>query len=133
MEYIEIGDARIPEIGLGTLQNKGDECRNTAQTALDVGYRHIDTAQSYNNEASVGYGIAAADVDREEIFLTTKVWRSNLRHDDVIESVHESLNRLNVDYVDHLLIHWPHPRVPVEETLAAMEELKDERLVSHLV
>jgi diketogulonate reductase-like aldo/keto reductase len=97
-----------------------------------MGYRHLDTAQLYDNEESVGKGIAAADVDREDVFLTTKVWRSNLRHDDVIESVSESLDRLDVDYIDLLLVHWPHPRVPLEETLSAMAELREENLVAHL-
>jgi diketogulonate reductase-like aldo/keto reductase len=97
-----------------------------------MGYRHVDTAQAYDNERAVGEGIAAADVDREDVFLTTKVWRSNLSADDVHRTVRESLDRLDVDAVDLLLIHWPHPRIPVEETLGAMEELRDEGLVRQL-
>jgi diketogulonate reductase-like aldo/keto reductase len=97
-----------------------------------MGYRHVDTAQAYDNERAVGEGIAAADVDREDVFLTTKVWRSNLSADDVHRTVRESLDRLDVDAVDLLLIHWPHPRIPVDETLGAMEELRDEGLVRQL-
>jgi 2,5-diketo-D-gluconate reductase B len=99
---------------------------------LEMGYRHVDTAEIYDNENQVGEGIAAADVDREDFFLTTKVWRSNLRHDEVLESVRQSVDQLGVEYVDLLLIHWPHPRVPVAETLDAMTQLRDEGLVSHL-
>jgi 2,5-diketo-D-gluconate reductase B len=132
MEYVEAGGARIPKLGVGTWQNTGESCAETVETALDLGYRHIDTAQAYDNEELVGEGIEAADVDREDVFLTTKVWRSDLRYDDVHESVHESLERLGVDAVDLLLIHWPHPRVPVSETLEAMTELQEEGLVTHI-
>jgi diketogulonate reductase-like aldo/keto reductase len=129
---VEAGGAQIPALGLGTWQNTGPQCAETVETALELGYRHVDTAQMYDNEEQVGRGIAAADVDREDVFLTTKVWRSNLRADDVRASVQASLDRLGVEYVDLLLIHWPHPRVPVEETLGAMAELRDEGLVEHL-
>jgi len=132
MEYVEAGGARIPKLGLGTWQNRGESCTRSVRTALEAGYRHVDTAQVYDNEAAVGEGIAAADVDREEIFLTTKVWRSNLHAPDVYETVRASLDRLDTDYVDLLLIHWPHPRVSFEETLSAMAELRDEGLVEHL-
>jgi diketogulonate reductase-like aldo/keto reductase len=132
MEHVEAGGARIPKLGLGTWQNTGPGCAETVRTALEVGYRHVDTAQIYDNEREVGDGIAAADVDRESVFLTTKVWRSNLRREDVHESVRASLDRLGVEYVDLLLIHWPHPRVPVGETLAAMADLREEGLVDHL-
>jgi diketogulonate reductase-like aldo/keto reductase len=132
MEHVEAGDARIPTLGLGTWQNKGESCTETVRTALELGYRHVDTAQVYDNERAVGEGIAAADVDREEVFLTTKVWRSNLHADDVHSSVRESLAKLDTDAVDLLLVHWPHPRVPVRETLEAMAELRADGLVDHL-
>jgi diketogulonate reductase-like aldo/keto reductase len=132
MEYVDAGDARIPKLGLGTWQNTGPDCSETVRTALDLGYRHVDTAQAYDNEAAVGKGIDRSDVDRDEVFLTTKVWRSNLRHQDVLDSVHESLDDLGVEYVDLLLIHWPHPRVPVEETLDAMADLRESGAVEHV-
>lgn len=129
---VEVGGASIPKLGLGTWQNTGPSCTRSVRIALELGYRHIDTAQAYGNEEEVGSGIADADVDREEVFLTTKIWRSNLRYDDVISSVRESLDRLGTDYVDLLLIHWPHPRRPLEPTLRAMSELRDEGAVRHL-
>ena len=132
MEYVDAGDARIPKLGLGTWQNTAPDCSETVRTALDLGYRHVDTAQAYDNEAAVGKGIDRSDVDRDEVFLTTKVWRSNLRHQDVLDSVHESLDDLGVEYVDLLLIHWPHPRVPVEETLDAMADLRESGAVEHV-
>jgi diketogulonate reductase-like aldo/keto reductase len=129
---LQAGGAAIPKLGLGTWMNTGQDCVESVRTALELGYRHVDTAQVYGNEEAVGEGIATADVDREAVFLTTKIWRSNLAYDDVIDSVRESLDRLGVDSVDLLLIHWPHPRRPVEETLRAMAELQERGLVSHL-
>jgi diketogulonate reductase-like aldo/keto reductase len=132
MEHVEAGGARIPTLGLGTWQNTGRSCAETVETALEMGYRHVDTAQMYDNEGDVGAAIAAAEVDREELFLTTKLWRSNLRADDVETSLRESLDALGVEYVDLLLVHWPHPRVPAEETLGAMADLRSAGLVEHL-
>jgi diketogulonate reductase-like aldo/keto reductase len=132
MEHVEADGATIPALGLGTWQMDGETCRQAVETALDLGYRHVDTAEYYDNEQSVGRAIANSPVDRDEVFLTTKVWRSNLRAGDVREAARASLDRLAVDYVDLLLIHWPHPRVPVEETLGAMADLRDEGLVRHL-
>ncbi|MFB6104484.1 MAG: aldo/keto reductase [Halobacteriaceae archaeon] len=132
METVEAGDATLPVPGVGTWQFEGDRCRETVHTALGVGYRHVDTAQMYGNEAAVGEAIADASVDREDVFLTTKVWRSNLRADALVASVQESLDRLGTGYLDLLLIHWPHPRVSFEESLTAMAELQDDGVVEHL-
>jgi diketogulonate reductase-like aldo/keto reductase len=132
MEYVVAGGARIPKLGLGTWQNTGEGCVDVFVPEFERGPDGVDTAQVYGNEREVGEGIAAADVDREDVFLTTKVWRSNLRHDDVLSSVRESLEKLDVAYLDLLLIHWPHPRVPVEETLGAMSTLREEGAVRHL-
>ncbi|WP_435175383.1 aldo/keto reductase [Halorussus sp. AFM4] len=132
MEYVDGDGWRMPKLGLGTWQNTGERCVETVRTALELGYRHVDTAQQYDNERAVGEGIARADVDREEVFLTTKVWRSNLEYEDVLSSVRGSLDRLDVEYVDLLLVHWPHPRVPVAETLDAMAELRREGSVAHV-
>jgi diketogulonate reductase-like aldo/keto reductase len=132
MEYVEAGTARIPKLGLGTWQNTGRECTETVRTALEMGYRHVDTAAAYDNEEAVGRGIASADVDREDVFLTTKVWRSELRHDDLVESVRASLDALGVECVDMALLHWPHPRVPVEESLGALAELVAAGAVDHV-
>ncbi|MCO8265973.1 aldo/keto reductase [Haloferax sp. AB510] len=123
----------MPMLGLGTWQNtNADECRNAVQTALEMGYRHIDTAQAYENETEVGEGIAAADVDRDEVFLATKVWIDELSYDDVIESTEESLEKLGVDYVDLLYVHWPSRTYDAEETLAAFDELVERGLTKRV-
>ncbi|WP_436901313.1 aldo/keto reductase [Halovenus halobia] len=117
----------MPMLGLGTWQNDDhDECADSVETALNMGYRHIDTAQAYRNEDAVGEGIAAADVDRDDIFLATKIWISNLSHDDVLETAQQSLDRLGTDYLDLLYIHWPAREYNPEETLAAFDQLYDE-------
>ncbi|WP_342766294.1 aldo/keto reductase [Haladaptatus sp. AB643] len=114
----------IPSPGLGTSQNKDPEqCAETIRTALDVGYRHIDTAQMYENEAEVGDGIASSDVPREDIFLATKVLPANLAYDDVFSSVDESLDKLGTEYVDLLYVHWPMEAYDAEDTLPAFDEL----------
>jgi 2,5-diketo-D-gluconate reductase B len=112
----------MPMLGLGTWENE-TECAESVRTALDMGYRHIDTAQAYGNEAAVGEGIAAADVSRNEVFLATKIWADNLAYDDVIESTHESLDKLSVDTVDLLYVHWPAREYQPEETFDALSEL----------
>ncbi|AXR82143.1 aldo/keto reductase [Natrarchaeobaculum sulfurireducens] len=123
----------IPMLGLGTWENTdADQCAESIRTALETGYRHIDTAQAYDNEAAVGDGIAAADVDREEVFLATKVWLSNLAPDDVLETTRESLDRLGVDAVDLLYVHWPAKTYDAEETLAAFSDLYDEGLIENV-
>jgi diketogulonate reductase-like aldo/keto reductase len=132
MHRVPAGGAEIPALGIGTFQLSEEQARETVETALDLGYRHVDTAEYYENERGVGEGIERSSVDREDVFLTTKLWRSNLSRDDVRPAVEASLARLGVEYVDLLLIHWPHPRVPVEETLSVMEDLSSEGLVRHI-
>lgn len=132
MEYVTIQGIELPKMGLGTWRLTGDACRDVVRTALELGYRHIDTAQMYDNEGQVGRGIQEADVGRDEVFLTTKLDRGNLRRDAVLESTEESLRRLDTDYVDLLLIHHPSRSVPVEETIAAMNELVDGGAVRHI-
>lgn len=132
MEYVKIQDEKIPALGLGTWQMKGETCEKAVKNALDIGYRHVDTAQAYSNEERVGNAISNSDVQRDEIWLTTKIWRSNFRHEDVIESVNESLDKLQTHYVDLLLIHWPSEDIPFEETLDAMQELVDEGKVRRI-
>jgi 2,5-diketo-D-gluconate reductase B len=126
------GGATIPRLGLGTWQMTGQTCADIVERALNLGYRHIDTAQKYDNEAAVGDGLAAADVDRSEVFLTTKVTMQTVLNGDIVESVHESLDRLDVEYVDLLLIHAPHPKMSIEAVLDTMAGLREEGLVRHL-
>lgn len=131
MEQVPVDGTSVPAVGLGTWRLTGERCRRAVDTALDLGYRHIDTAQDYGNEREIGQAIADADIEREEMFLTTKVWVRNARYDDVLESTHRSLDRLGTDYVDLLLLHWPNPLVPIGETLAAMGKLRDDGHIRH--
>lgn len=132
MEYVVAQGAAVPKIGLGTWQLRGNTCRRTVETAIDLGYRHIDTAQAYRNERQVGSAINNADVDREEIFLVTKLSPTNLGEERVKVTTEESLARLGTEYIDCLLIHRPNPLIPIRETLDAMNELVEEGLVHHI-
>lgn len=132
MIYVSASGDRVPALGLGTWQLKGNACRDVVREALAMGYRHIDTAQGYDNEAEIGAAIRMSEIDRDALFVVTKLWRDALRHDDVHRTTRESLKRLNLQVLDMLLIHWPSDEVPLEETLGAMMELRDEGLVRHL-
>lgn len=123
----------IPPLGLGTWENTDPhQCVDSVRTALDVGYRHIDTAQAYGNEPSVGEGLDAAAVDREDVFLATKIWIDNLAYDDVIASTKTSLDRLGTDYIDLLYVHWPARTYTPERTLAAFQELQADDYITHI-
>lgn len=125
--------AALPPIGLGTFQNTyGDECIESVKTALDAGYRHIDTAQDYGTESFVGDAIAESDVDREDVFVATKIWNDNLGYDDVLETFEESRERLGVETVDLLYIHWPAGAYDPDETLAAFDELYEAGDIRHV-
>lgn len=126
MMFKKAKETAIPAIGLGTWQMKGKECVEGVKQALDLGYRHVDTAQMYKNEEAVGQGIKESSVDRKDIFLTTKIWYTDLKKDQVVSAVDQSLERLQTDYVDLLLIHWPSQETPLEETLEAFKKVKDQ-------
>ncbi|MBV0925177.1 aldo/keto reductase [Halomicroarcula limicola] len=132
MEYVTSDQTRLPALGLGTYRLRGETCTKTVSRALEMGYRHIDTAEYYDNQAAIGKALADTDVDRDDIFLTTKVWRTNLAHDDVLQSARQSLERLGLDAVDLLLIHWPSRSVPLAETIDAMNELQAAGAVAHI-
>jgi 2,5-diketo-D-gluconate reductase B len=132
LEYQEIKGEKVPSLGLGTWRLSGQKCAKTVERALALGYRHIDTAQMYANEGEVGRGIRDSSVDREEIFLVTKVRTSSFSYDAVIRSTRESLKKLQTEYVDLLLMHWPNSSVPLEETLGAMTELQEVGSVKHV-
>jgi len=116
----------IPAFGLGTFRLKGQTVVDSVRNALDVGYRAIDTAQIYENEAEVGQAIAESGVARDDLFLTTKVWIANFSHDALLDSLRESLRKLRTDHVELTLIHWPSPKdaVPMAEYLGALAEAK---------
>jgi 2,5-diketo-D-gluconate reductase B len=115
---------KIPAIGLGTFRLQGQVVIDSVRTGLELGYRHIDTAQIYGNEADVGTAIAQSGVARDELFVTTKVWTSNLAGDKLVPSLRDSLEKLRLEQVDLTLIHWPSPQdaVPVAEYMQALLE-----------
>ena len=123
----------MPTFGLGTWQNDDpDACAESVRTALETGYRHVDTAQIYRNEAAVGRGIEAANVDRDDVFLATKVWTDKLAGEDVIESTEASLDRLGTEYLDLLYVHWPAGEYDPGETLSAFERLHEDGVVKRI-
>lgn len=123
----------IPQLGLGTSGNTDpEECAETVRQALELGYRHIDTAQMYDNEAAVGDGIERANIARENIFVATKVHPDNLAPDDVKESTLASLDRLGLSYVDLLYVHWPLSAYDPEVTLPAFDQLRDDDLIERI-
>ncbi|KJE35527.1 2,5-didehydrogluconate reductase [Thalassospira sp. HJ] len=129
---IKTNGATIPALGFGTFRMAEDDVKRIVPKALETGFRHIDTAQIYENEAAVGEAIETSDVPRKEIFLTTKVWVKNYRHDDFIASVDESLKKLRTDYVDLLLLHWPNDDVPLAEQIGALNDVKNAGKVCHI-
>ncbi|MBW3606130.1 MAG: aldo/keto reductase [Actinobacteria bacterium] len=132
MHTVMVRGVQVPSLGFGTFQLEGDDCERGVSTALEVGYRHIDTAQMYGNEDRVGAALAASGVDRGDIFLTTKLDNDAHAPDDVRSTTEDSLRKLQTEYVDLLLIHWPVGGVPFETTLDAMLELRDEGKVRHV-
>ena len=123
--------AHIPRLGFGTWLLQGDEAYDGVRDALEIGYRHIDTARAYENEEDVGRAIADSGVDRGELWLTTKLWTSEFARDRVRRATEDSLRNLRVDHVDLLLLHWPNPEVELEATLQALAELRDGGLIGH--
>ncbi|WP_296017197.1 aldo/keto reductase [uncultured Agrobacterium sp.] len=123
MQTVNANGANIPALGFGTFRMPEEDVHRILPQALKLGFRHVDTAQVYKNEAAVGDAIAKSGIERGDIFLTTKVWVDQYRHDDFIRSVDESLTKLKTDYVDLLLLHWPKSDVPLAERIGALNEL----------
>jgi diketogulonate reductase-like aldo/keto reductase len=132
MQFVEANGAKIPAIGLGTWELRGRACARLVEQALKLGYRHIDTAQIYENEREVGDGVRASGVRRDDVFVTTKVWTTHFAPNDLERSAKESLVRLRLPEVDLLLLHWPHPQVPLSETLGALAHAKKLGLTRHI-
>jgi 2,5-diketo-D-gluconate reductase B len=126
MHLIETAHLAMPRLGFGTWALKGADCARAVAEVIGLGYRHIDTAEMYDNEEPVGQGIRDGGVARESLFVTTKIWWTNLA--DPEAALAASLKRLRLDYVDLLLIHWPNPAIALARTLAAMEVLKERGL-----
>jgi 2,5-diketo-D-gluconate reductase B len=121
----------VPRIGFGTWQLTGRQAEDGVRDALEIGYRHIDTARMYANEAQVGAAIADSGVDRAEIFLTTKISPADFEPARLKAAAEDSLRKLRTDYVDLLLLHWPSDSVPLEDTLGALGELQEEGKIRH--
>ncbi|WP_336326917.1 aldo/keto reductase [Halovenus sp. HT40] len=122
MEYVTQAGVEVPKVGVGTWQMEPEVAYESVSMALDVGYRHVDTAQLYENETAVGRAITESDVDRSEIFLTTKVDPTNRSVEDIVESARESVDLLGVEQVDLLLIHWPHPLADLPDVIDGLNE-----------
>ncbi|MFB9806601.1 aldo/keto reductase [Haladaptatus pallidirubidus] len=123
----------MPMFGFGTYELEDyDQCVESVKTAIETGYRHIDTAEGYDNESAVGDAIAESDVSRDELFVATKVSPENLDFDHVLTSAEESLERLGLDYVDLLYVHWPTGEYEADDTLEAFAELREEGLIREI-
>lgn len=131
MKTVTVQGVQIPALGLGTSDLCSDVTRRMVSYALDIGYRHIDTAQSYGNEAEIGDAISASSVPRQEIWLTTKVRPDRFRDGDLQRSVEESVRRLRTE-PDLLLLHWPNSKTPLRETIGALNDVKCKGLTNHI-
>ncbi len=131
-KHVTVGDASIPVIGYGTWPLKDEECARGVATALQCGYRHVDTAEMYGNEAAVGEGLRASGIARDQIWLTTKVWWENIGDGPLQRSAEASLKRLGVDQVDLLLIHWPSKTIPLADSIRALNDAKRRGLTRHI-
>ena len=128
MEMITSHGLRMPKLGLGTWRMKGDECREAVERAFSLGYRHIDTAEMYGNEEDVGKALAGARLPRADIHVTTKVWWENLKPDAMRRSIETSLRKLQTEYVDLYMIHWPAPDMDLPTALHTLMKLKEDGL-----
>ncbi|NNF56323.1 MAG: hypothetical protein HKN03_17995 [Acidimicrobiales bacterium] len=127
-----VAGTQIPRLGFGTYRLRGDSARSMTRLALQSGVRHVDTAQMYGNEAEVGQGLADSGVDRNEVFVTTKIDNHNHEPDALVASVHESLDRLGMDQLDLLLIHWPVEWDRIGATLSQLAQVQAGGLTRHI-
>jgi diketogulonate reductase-like aldo/keto reductase len=130
--YIEANGASIPVLGLGTWRSTHDAGIRAVRAALEAGYRHIDTAARYENEQAVGRGLSQSGIARDQVFITTKVWHTELRDGALQRAAANSVARLGLDHVDLLLIHWPNPHIPLEETVGALCDAQRRGLTRHI-
>jgi 2,5-diketo-D-gluconate reductase B len=132
MHDVTAHGAQIPALGFGTFRMDAPDVLRMVPYVLKLGFRHIDTAQAYGNEAAVGEGIARSGFGRGEVFLTTKVWVDHYRAPDLLRSVDESLARLRTDHVDLLLLHWPNDAVPLAEQIGALNAVRRAGKARHI-
>jgi 2,5-diketo-D-gluconate reductase B len=129
---VTVQGVEVPKLGYGTWLVEGEDAYEGVLDALELGYRHIDTARAYGNERWVGRALADSDVPREEIWLTTKAWYEHAEPELLTRVFHEQLADLQVDRVDLLLLHWPAAETPLRETLGAMDALREQGMVRHI-
>jgi 2,5-diketo-D-gluconate reductase B len=125
MDHLQTQGISLPRLGLGTFRMQGDTCRAAVESALALGYRHIDTAEMYGNEEAIGAAIAASGLARGDLHVTTKVWHENLAPDAIRRAFDASLNKLGLDHVDLYLVHWPSRKMDLPaifETLMALKQ-----------
>ena len=132
MEYVTLNNGvQLPMIGFGTWDVRGEAGKKTILTALDSGYRLIDTGQMYENEDIVGQAVKESGLERKEVFLTTKLYRPCVTYEKAKAAIEKSLQALQTDYIDLYLVHWPDPNVSMEETIGAVAQLKKEGKILH--
>jgi diketogulonate reductase-like aldo/keto reductase len=129
---VDVGGAKIPALGFGTYGMTGQSLQNVLVAALQGGFRNIDTAQMYQNEADVGAAIRVSGISRDAIFVTTKVWVGNYIRQRFIASVDESLRRLRTDHIDLLLVHWPRGGAPIEDQVEGLNRAVDSGKARHI-
>ena len=126
MEHLETQGISLPRLGLGTFRMQGETCRAAVESALGLGYRHLDTAEMYANEEAVGAALVASKVARKDLHITTKVWNENLAPDAIRRAFDASLKKLQLDHVDLYLVHWPAPSMNLPAMFEALMKLKEE-------
>jgi 2,5-diketo-D-gluconate reductase B len=126
LEHLQTQGISLPRLGLGTFRMQGDVCRAAVESALGLGYRHIDTAEMYGNEEAIGAAIASSGVARKELHVTTKVWNENLAPDAIRKAFDASLKKLRLDHVDLYLVHWPARKMNLPAMFETLIKLKDE-------
>jgi len=126
MEYLQTAGLRLPRLGLGTFRMQGEACRAAVESALALGYRHIDTAEMYGNEEAIGAAIATAGIARSDLHVTTKVWNDNLAPDAIRRAFDASLKKLRLDRVDLYLVHWPAPKMNLGVMFETLLKLKEQ-------
>ena len=132
MPILEANGMRMPRIGLGTWPMKGAECQAAVESALSLGYRHLDTAEMYGNEDAVGAGLAASGLKRGDVFVTTKIWNDKAHGAAIRRAFDDSLKRLSMPYVDLLLIHWPSPELDLPDALQGLAAIRAEGLAKSI-
>lgn len=136
MQSITVQDVSIPQLGFGTWQLSGSTCSSMVAKALEIGYRHFDTARMYGNEIAIGEGLSAGlsaqGLDRGDIWVTTKIWPDDFADRRLQNAAAESIQELGIDQIDLLLLHWPNPDIPLAETMRALADTVEQSMVRHI-